>query len=215
MKEQTEAAAGADEVQEAFVKLRAEELHYIECLAKNFARHLQSKSNPNVHLELLYEAFLKTLEGSRPWRASDSDFITHLINTMRSISSNWFKQQTRSAKYRAALPAGKNGDEISLFENMPSGSLCSEKILIQKEEETQIEQYKDEIIGEVLDQDEDAKFVFDGLWSEKKGSAIRYEMNKTQSEYDTIVKRLRRKIRNSHIGRQLEARFTRIVRRRS
>jgi len=47
--------------------------------------------------ELLHEALVKTLEGTRQWRHG-VQFTHHLFGCMRSISHNWFEQAGRNTE---------------------------------------------------------------------------------------------------------------------
>jgi RNA polymerase sigma-70 factor (ECF subfamily) len=57
--------------------------------------------------ELLHEALVKTLEGTRPWRRG-VQFTHHLFGCMRSISHNWFEQAVRHSELsdvRSSFPS--------------------------------------------------------------------------------------------------------------
>jgi DNA-directed RNA polymerase specialized sigma24 family protein len=64
----------------------------------NFARYrmapVTGRLDDSNAKDLLHEALVKTLEGTRPWRRG-LPFTHHLFGCMRSISHNWFEQAGR------------------------------------------------------------------------------------------------------------------------
>ncbi|MEZ4448024.1 MAG: hypothetical protein R3B09_01010 [Nannocystaceae bacterium] len=122
---------------------------------------------------LLMEALERTLDGRRQWRQEACDFVTHLIGVMRSIASH---------------EAARRGlDTVAMTSSL---DLIAEGDLEQQvDAEGRLRQLR-EYFGRRNDQS--ALGVLDAMELGCDGPAIRAALSMSQTELETIVRRIRR-----------------------
>jgi hypothetical protein len=142
--------------------------------------------------DLLAEAVSRTLGGERKWNRQAVDITGHLIGVMESISSHRAESiaARKIATYTETEVTRRNsdGDEVSLLQQYPSGHPDPERIAAAKQELESIEEsFRDD--KEVTELLEAMKL---GVTS---GPEIQSLLEISQQEYDTRMKRLRRRAR--------------------
>lgn len=119
--------------------------------------------------DLLQEAIKRTLDGDRHWRKTVT-FVKHLIETMRSIAS-----------HAAEAEDPKRGlDGVELRSQLPDGERVA----------AAAEQFRK--IGEKFDGDDEVGLLLEGLKTGMTGPEIQRDLNLTETEFETIMIRLRR-----------------------
>lgn len=166
---------------------------------RNFARFringLGRRSGGRDYEDLLGEAFKATLARDRRWNKAIS-FFQHMLGAMSSISDHW-KKKFDTGEGRIGVPVSwpnSNGEENSLPLHIPSTEPDCECILSAKQELEEVEQLftDDPLIREIID----------GLRDKMPGPDIQQILGLSQVEYETAVKRMRRKVRSAFSKKQ-------------
>jgi len=149
--------------------------------------------------DLLHEAVIRLLDGTRNWNPENVDIAKCLIGTMRSIASAWAAHRKRNAarpEY-AALESGWG--KVGESENCPSPldivkavGLNAEEMAIEKEIEAERKGLADEIAASCAG-DRAASMVIVRFESGMDGPAIQLDLGWTPSEYRTTVRRIQRR----------------------
>jgi RNA polymerase sigma-70 factor (ECF subfamily) len=186
-----ERAAPPDEVRVALDALSDADLVRLEKYARYRIRGLGRKARGRDHEDLLGEAVQDTLEpGKRKWNKRVS-FARHLIGAMRSISSHWGQQSDGSEPLLESeiLRTTEEGEVLSPFDTVRCGAPGAERILVAKEEVERIEKAvaDDKVVADILR----------GMRAEMSPSTIRENLGLSVTEYDTAMKRLRRRVRST------------------
>jgi DNA-directed RNA polymerase specialized sigma24 family protein len=82
------------EVLSAWAALTEAEIGRLKSFARFRMVPVTGRLDDSDALQLLYEALVKTLDGTRPWRHG-VPFTSHLFGCMRSDSNNWAEQARR------------------------------------------------------------------------------------------------------------------------
>ena len=127
--------------------------------------------------DLLFEAVLRTLEGERRWRHSTVSMVRHLDRVMESISGHWVK---RREVYGQALMT------YTLSEIMSAITPSVEDRLNAREQLDAIET--------LFEDDMDALELLRCKAEERTASEIRSKLGMSSREYETISRRIRRKL---------------------
>jgi DNA-directed RNA polymerase specialized sigma24 family protein len=153
----------------------------------------QRMSGPNAGSDpddLLQEAIVRTLQHSRKWRKSGPRSVTivkHLIRTMESIS--W-----QSLKVRKAQPHGWAEDSVDEIDpgDRPGGAAGSivEDVVFAREEFAQLES--------LFEHDKEALEVLRCRSLELSPSETCARLGIERSRYDTVNKRIWRKLTNNN-----------------
>ena len=164
-----ERAATPDEVRAALDALGEADLVRLEKFARYRIRGLGRKAEGRDHDDLLGEAIRDTLDPEKRRWNKDVSFVRHLVGAMRSISSHWREQ---------------------FDENEPlleSELLQTTDILAAKEELERIEKAvaDDTVVSDILG----------GLRAEMLAGEIREVLGLSVIEYETAMKRFRRRVR--------------------
>lgn len=126
--------------------------------------------------------------GKRRWN-KNVRLAWHLIGAMRSISSHWREQFDHNEPLLESeiLRTSEEGDVLSPLGGAGCDAPDSERILLAKEEVERIEKAvaDDKVVAGVLD----------GMRAELSPSEIRKALRLSVTEYETAVKRLRRRVR--------------------
>jgi len=183
-----EKAASQDEIRTAIHSLTKAELLRLEKFARWRIRGLGRARGGRDWEDLLGEALTATLDDDhRRWNKSVS-FVQHLLGAVRSISDAWKKKfDPDEAHLESEITRASSEREApSLLSEVPSTTPDPERILTAKQEVEDIEQLFEED-SLVLD-------VIGGLRSEMTGPDIQKALGISQTEYETHVRRMRRKI---------------------
>jgi hypothetical protein len=123
--------------------------------------------------ELLFEALGRTLDDRRRWNQAAVEFVGHLIGVMRSIASH-------EAVRRGFDTMGLTSSMTLVSPDNLEDSLSAEQ---------QIRRLRS-YFGE--QQDDEALQVLDAMEVGCDGSAIREQLDLTQTRLETIIRRIRR-----------------------
>lgn len=174
-------AASQDEIVEAFEALSDNEQRRLYKYADSFAL-MYSYKLVGVFTgdDLFNEAFIRTFDGRRRWRKDSVDFFGHLYGVISSIANEWSNKKLEGKLHKVHQDKeGKNP-----IDNLASSGQKFEETLAAKEEIGRIEKY--------FEGDSQAQEVIDGWGSGWGGSEIKEVLGFNQTQYETIVKRIRR-----------------------
>jgi hypothetical protein len=121
--------------------------------------------------ELLFEALERTLDDRRRWNRGAVEFVGHLIGAMRSIASH-------EASRRGLDTIGLTSSMDLIAPENPENSLSAEQ---------QIRRLRTH-----FGDDSDALQVLDAMELGCDGASIRSQLQLTQTQLETIVRRIRR-----------------------
>jgi DNA-directed RNA polymerase specialized sigma24 family protein len=167
-----------DEARAAFGALSEDDLYRLE----RGARHLAAGTGFES-LDLLAEAIVRTLDGVRNY-PRNVGLVPYLFMVMKGISSHDRKKQAR-------LDQLGNEDEADAGVVDPAED--PEKTLLKKMEDAAFQRTYDEIKA-VFDGDDDALLALAGLEEGLKGAELRDSLGITQTEYDYLLRRIRKKV---------------------
>lgn len=184
-------AVSAREVCMAIESLTPDELLRLRGFAIWRVRGLGPRSDGKNHDDLMQEAVTRTVAGERRWNEGSVSFVTHLLGAMRSISNHWATQYTRDTPvaFSALDETTVDGRIDNPIERVPSETPGPEAQLACKEEVEAIER--------LFAGDAAAARVLDGLRGGLSGPAIQAATGCSKMEYETIMKRIRRRVRGA------------------
>jgi DNA-directed RNA polymerase specialized sigma24 family protein len=190
-----ENAASQEEILAALSALTDEQLLKLRNFARFRINGLGQKSGGRDYEDLLGEAVKRTLAGDRRWNKSVG-FFQHLRGAMRSTSTHW-KENFDKGEGRIGLPTSwpnVEGEGNGHFLHLPSGAPDCERVLSAKQTLEEVEQlFTDEpLIREIID----------GLRDNLSGPDIQHILRLSQVQYETAVKRMRRKVRAAFSKKQ-------------
>jgi DNA-directed RNA polymerase specialized sigma24 family protein len=185
-------AATAAEIEDAVNKLSDADWYRLRSCADRLEFLLQEKA---MGRDLLGEAFERLLRGSRKWDKTKSGLVTFLFGAMRSICNAWFRAK-KSPTERPILATsltvedeeGHLSDPVSKH---PALDPTAEELVIFREALTRID--------DVLKDDQEARMIVEGFRDGLEPSGIRKLWGFSQPQYETIVTRMRRKIKRAGI----------------
>jgi len=184
-----ERAATPDEVRAALDALGEADLVRLEKFARYRIRGLGRKAEGRDHDDLLGEAIRDTLDPEKRRWNKDVSFVRHLVGAMRSISSHWREQfdENEPLLESELLQTTDEGEVLSPLDVVGSGAPGAERILAAKEELERIEKAvaDDTVVSDILG----------GLRAEMLAGEIREVLGLSVIEYETAMKRFRRRVR--------------------
>ncbi len=199
-----EKAATVDQIRAAIGSLTQADSERLDEFARNRVRRLGPKAAGVTHRELLNEAIIAVLDGTRRWNPDKVDFSGLLIGSMRSITSNWARKYdpdeqpvlesdlrrktSDREQHQTAFDTAESREpnpEQALLANQPS----REELLVQQ-------------IENVFAEDADATWVLECWADGMDGPAIKQFLDWTETQLNTTVRRMRRKIRAKGIARE-------------
>ncbi len=139
--------------------------------------------------DLLSEAQLRTLIGAEDTRQGrhwnkDVDFVWHLTEAMRSISTNWKRQSEKEAYLISELPThDAEGHEQSPLENVASRDAAADRSLIAKGEVARI--------FRMFTDDTECTQVLQGWYDGLKPNEIRQKYGLDEKRFAAAKKRIR------------------------
>jgi hypothetical protein len=192
-----ESAATPAEIAAAMEALSASALLRLRSYARLRVRTLGRKAAGRTETELLADAMNGTLDERRRWNKDKIDFVGHLIGAMRSISSHW---RTQSKPVDEAIPESdlrqmtESGDVLSPFDLVPSEEPGPGDELEANERQREARE-RVETIENVFAADPVVSLILQGLRQGMTPTKVRAELELSQTEYETAMKRLRRRMR--------------------
>lgn len=204
-------AATAEDIASAMDALSTADLVRLKNYAENRIYRIGPwAANRRTDEDLLNEAVMRLLDGTRQWFPGKVGIVTCLLGVIRSIASAWAGHRKRnplSADY-AALESEKTtkddeGNQVSPFDTFASQTPNVEEQIVDAEIEAERKALANEI-EKACDNDDEATSVILGWQSDMDGPAIQKEFGWTETEYRTIARRIQRrahKIAEGHYGR--------------
>jgi DNA-directed RNA polymerase specialized sigma24 family protein len=140
---------------------------------------------------LLNIALEKTLQGVRHWKPDKVDFIGHLFGVIKSDVSHHGDKVTRgrpivssAADFRRVDDDGRASDPV---EDCAGDAPTPERQAAARE--------RLEALADLFADDDEVTLVMEGLADEMTGPEIQDALEISKTEYETIMKRMRRKAR--------------------
>jgi len=186
--------ATPDEVRAALEGLTEADLVRLDKYARYRVRGLGRKAKERDHDDLLGEAVQDTLgPAKRSWN-KDVSFVRHLIGAMRSISSHWREQfDPDEARLESEIiRTTEEGDVLSPLDVVRSTEPAADRALEAKQQLQDIEKAvaDDRVVHDILG----------GMRAEMSPAEIREALGLTPTEYETAMKRFRRRVRPAQGG---------------
>ena len=133
--------------------------------------------------DLLQEAMVRTVAGARRWRKKKVTLVKHLIETMRSIASHAREDADAGVTVSATCEDAMGKlDGHDLRSAQPDGA----KALAM--------QQQFDLIQKAFEDDDDVGLVIRGLGDGQRGPEIQRDLGITETQYETIMTKLRRGI---------------------
>lgn len=132
--------------------------------------------------DLLGDAMIATLDGTRSWRKGTVDFSTHLIGAMRSIASHWNEEPETADS--TLVRKDQEDERDTPIETTAGPALDLDGRLDAASFGRRLEEYfKDDAL---------ALEIIDGLKAGMPRHEIREVLSLSEQEYDTVRKRISR-----------------------
>jgi len=185
--------ANTKEIEEALQELTEVELNKLERFADFRIQGLGYKKRGRVASDLLSDAIFSILAGSRKWNPGSVDFFGLLCGAIRSISSHWAEE--RSSKEVSSSLLSSEGYEKNVS-SVALGSPSSPEDLYSDKE------MRATNIGLIFDikshffEDGPVQDIIEALEEEMSPPEIREVLKLSMKEYETTIRRLRRRVRN-------------------
>jgi RNA polymerase sigma factor (sigma-70 family) len=183
-------AATPAEIEDAVNKLSDADWYRLRSCAERLEFLLQEKA---MGRDLLGEAFERLLRRSRKWDKTKAGLVTFLFGAMRSICNAWFRaKESPTGRPSLATSLAVEDDEGHLSDPVsehPALEPTAQELLLFREALTRID--------DVLKDDQEARMIVEGFRDGLEPSGIRELWGFSQSQYETIVTRMRRKIRKA------------------
>lgn len=182
-------AATPEEIQAAIEALAPAELLRLREFAGWRVAGLGRKALGQNHDDLLGEAITRTLAGDRRWNKLSVNFAGHLMGVMRSISTHWKEQFDSDEPHLESelTHVSPEGEVWNPLMRVDSAAPNPERILDARQQVEEIER--------LFAEDTVASLIIQGLREGMSGPDLRADLELSQTEYDTAMKRIRRKVR--------------------
>lgn len=172
-------------------------LHKLQQYAKFRIEGIGRASEGYEPEDLLNEAVIRTLTGERTWNKASVDMVGHLIGVMRSLSSH-MAESVGTRKVSTYLESEvtqvtEEGHVVRPLEQHPSGRPGPERILEAHQRVERIEQ--------AFKEDNEVSQVIEALRAGLIGLETQELLGISKTEYETRMKRLRRKAKSFDEGR--------------
>lgn len=177
--EQEDVYLSENDVRDRLNALTEADLHRLLRSAKNLAGATHAAD------DLIQKAILLVLSGERRWKR-EMETIPFLYSAMRSIAHAEFKKKSPENK-KTSIVNG-DGDDIEITDTAPS----TEARLIQQEDDNLVRKRVEEIF-DVFKDDDEATLLLVGIADGLSASEIREQMKISKTQYETILKWIRRK----------------------
>lgn len=175
-------AATPDQIREAYLALTKTELARLASYARWRFQALGARRQGRDPDELVTDAFLAILDGTRTWYPDKAAFFVAFIGAIRSQTYN---MRTKAAKDASddlksiADPADPEADPFESFEPPAGGDSAN----------------LEKMIKERFANDTEAALVLEARLDGNDPSEIRESLGLSQKEYETTVKRIRRAVK--------------------
>lgn len=185
----SEKVATGDEIAQEIEKLTKAEWAKLYSFARNRARAMALRGSAFTERDLVQAAIVALLKERRHWNPKKVDFVGVLIGAMRSIASN-YRTTTKDGCFaipesQLAAPAGDE-EPNSLAKVYPDSRLNPEQAAIISN--TLSEVY------ELFEDDPESLVIMDGWRDGMSGSEIIDVLEIDRKAYETITRRIRRKV---------------------
>ena len=176
------------EIEQAAAELSPADLKRLQLVARTVMRYYGLATAVRDHDDLVAEALIRTLGGSRSWRKG-VDFVYHLAQAMRSVAWTWFEQE---AAQRA------DADAVERWESAMLGSADSADSvdgLLDPEPDAEaacLAREQVERIRRAFADDPAANAVLAGWAIGCKGPEIRQLHGLSDKTFQAAVRRIRR-----------------------
>lgn len=192
-----EKAATPDQIRAAIESLTEADFERLDEFAKNRVRRLGPKAARITAGELLNEAVISILDGTRRWNPEKVDLPGLLIGAMRSITSNWARKYDPDEGLVLESDLKRPGSDgeagTTVFDTAESKEPNPEQVLLASE--LSREQLLVERIEQIFTDDPDANWVLECWADGMDGPAIKQLLDWTETQLNTTVRRIRRKIK--------------------
>lgn len=146
------------------------------------------------HDDLLGEAVQDTLDPTKRSWNKDVSFVRHLIGAMRSISSHWRERfDPDEARLESeVIRTTEEGDVLSPLNLVRSSEPAADRALEARQQLEDIEKAvaDDRVVSDILG----------GMRAEMSPNEIREVLDLTTTEYETAMRRFRRRVRPAQGG---------------
>lgn len=192
-----EGVASGTEIERAIAELTPADLERLRSFARNRIKRIGRKAAGRDYEDLLQEAVISFLKGSRRWKLGGNiSFVRVLIGAVRSISSNWakayYRQENPVLESELITPTQEGEHNAFLeIESVDPNSL-ERMITNQGEAEAKAELAKME---RTFADDAEASLVIEAWRQEMDGPAVRDALGLSETQYESIVRRIRRTAR--------------------
>lgn len=185
-------AATPAEIEAAVNELSDADWYRLRSCAERIEFVLQEKV---MGRDLLGEAFERLLSGSRKWDKSKASLVTFLFGAMRSICNAWLRAKgtpTEQPSLASSLTVeDEEGHTSNPVDEYAAPEPSTEELLVFRETLLRID--------DVLADDQEARMILEGFRDGLEPPGIRDLWGFSQTQYDTIVTRMRRKIKRAGI----------------
>ncbi len=161
----------------------------------HFDRNTQARGEAQ---ELLHDSLLLALNGERRWKPTNVSFVPWLLGVIRSVSSNWAKTyKPEEDPVLDSQMVSKDKDEkgkekVISLQDIGDGAPNPERVLRAKQTL--------EELRALFDDDAEADLVIDSWREGMDGPAIQDALDWSQTQYQTVVRRIRRRLGTKGIG---------------
>ncbi|NOS76717.1 MAG: hypothetical protein HOP35_02095 [Nitrospira sp.] len=139
--------------------------------------------------DILSEAVTRTLEGDRKWNKTAVDIVGHLIGVMKSLSSHMAEsvcnRNVSTYLESEVMQVTKEGDVVSPLEQHPSSRPGPDRILEAHQ--------KVDYMKQAFKEDKEVSQVIEALQEGFNGPETQELLGISQTEYETRMRRMRRK----------------------
>jgi hypothetical protein len=183
-----------DEVRAALESLTEADLVRLEKYARYRIRGLGRAAKGRDHDDLLGAAVQDTLDpAKRSWN-KDVSFVRHLMGAMRSISSHWREQfDPDEARLESeVVRTTEEGEILSPLDLVGSTEPAADRAM---EARRQLEGIEKAVADDQLVSD-----ILGGMRAGMSPTEIREALGLTPTEYETAMKRFRRRVRPAQGG---------------
>ena len=186
----SEKVATVEEIAQAIEKLTRGEWAKLHSFARNRARMMALRGSAFTEEDLVADAIFALLEERRHWNSKKVDFVGVLMGAIRSIASN-YRQATENGDFalpasQFLLPAEDEDEAGSPTETHPDGRPTPEQVVIVSDLLSDV--------YELFSEDPEALVIMDGLRDRMSGTEIIDALQIDRKAYESIVRRIRRKI---------------------
>ena len=134
--------------------------------------------------------------GSRKWDKTKAGLVTFLFGVMRSICNAWFRAK------QDAQPNGPPSPHRVLLKMRKAIFTTPSTVYAAQEPTTEeLLVFRETLlrIDDVLSDDQEARMILEGFREGLEPPAIRELWEFSQTQYDTIITRMRRKLKKARI----------------